>query len=160
MKFVWFDDITNWIIKCSRRGFSQQRNEWWKCWYGQVYGCESLSHAQWGRKEECGVGEKFCKFHGLHEWPMQIAPSSWLEELAAKQELSYFGTGNWVARKCLLNEPASDPSKRSGNAGHGRSIASDNSDHGSERLSKNAEKQQVKPATTRVYTFTAWKNVV
>ena len=27
--------------------------------------------------------------------------------------------------KCMLNEPASDPSKRCGNAGYGRSIASD-----------------------------------
>ena len=29
------------------------------------------------------------------------------------------------SRKCLLNEPVSDPSNRGGNAGHGRSIASD-----------------------------------
>ena len=32
------------------------------------------------------------------------------------------------SRKCLLNEPESDPSKRGGNAGHGRSIASEQPD--------------------------------
>ena len=30
-----------------------------------------------------------------------------------------------VQRKCRLHEPASEPSKRGGSAGHGRSIASD-----------------------------------
>ena len=43
-------------------------------------------------------------------------------------------------------------------AGHGRSIASDNmtgdnSDHSGKRLRQNGEKQQVKTATTRVYTL-------
>ena len=51
-------------------------------------------------------------------------------------------------------------------AGHGRSIASnnkgaymsgDNSDQIGPRLSQNGEMQQVKTATTRDYTFTAWK---
>ena len=32
---------------------------------------------------------------------------------------------NRMTRKCMLNEPASDPSNRGGNTGHGRSIASD-----------------------------------
>ena len=32
-------------------------------------------------------------------------------------------------RMCQLNEPASDPSKRGGNAGHGRSISSDRQQH-------------------------------
>ena len=64
------------------------------------------------------------------------------------------------ASACLLNEPASDPSKRGGNAGHGRSITSDNmngdnSDQGGNRLSQTGEKRQVKTATTMVYTFTA-----
>ena len=36
---------------------------------------------------------------------------------------------NWASRKCLLNEPATDPSKMGGNAGHGRSIASDQLEH-------------------------------
>ena len=52
-----------------------------------------------------------------------------------------------VSCKCLLNyEQASDPSKwgRGGNAGHGRSIASDgmsgdNSDYSGDRLSQNGE---------------------
>ena len=51
------------------------------------------------------------------------------------------------------------------NAGHGLSIAIDdmsgnNSDHSGDRFSQNGEKKQVKTATRRVYTFTAWKNVV
>ena len=33
----------------------------------------------------------------------------------------------------------------------------DNSDHSGDRLSQNSEKQQLKTATMRVYTFTAWK---
>ena len=41
--------------------------------------------------------------------------------------------------------------------GHGRSIASDNSDYSGVRLSQNGEMQQVKTATTRDYTFMAWK---
>ena len=45
-----------------------------------------------------------------------------------------------VSRKCMSNEPASGPSKRGGNAGHGRSITSDNirgdnSDHSGDRFS-------------------------
>ena len=62
-----------------------------------------------------------------------------------------------VSHTSLLIEPASQPSKRSGD---GRSITSDNmsgdnSDHSGDRLSQNGEKQPVKMATTRMYTFTA-----
>ena len=54
------------------------------------------------------------------------------------------------------------PVEKGHNTGHGRSIASDNmsgdnSDHSGDSLSQNGEKQQVKTATTTVYTFTAWK---
>ena len=60
--------------------------------------------------------------------------------------------GNWVLRKCLLNEPASEP--RVGNACHGWSIArdqperqtmsGDNSGHTGDRLSQTAKSNKSK----------------
>ena len=48
----------------------------------------------------------------------------------------------------------------SGNVGEGDYMSGDNSDHigpSGVRSSQNGEMQQVKTATTRDYTFTAWK---
>ena len=59
-------------------------------------------------------------------------------------------------RQCLFEWSSDRPLF----TGHGRSIASDNSDHigpSSVRLSQNGEMQQVKMASTRDYTFTACK---
>ena len=67
---------------------------------------------------------------------------------------------NRVQRKCMLNEPPSDPSKRGGEARHGQSISSDQPKRRhcgqiGDRYSQNGEKQQVKRATPRVYASTA-----
>ena len=63
-------------------------------------------------------------------------------------------------------EWTSDLPKRGGNCGHGWSpvtrwngdnLNGDNCGHSGDILSQKGEKQQVKTATTRVYTYTAWK---
>ena len=74
-----------------------------------------------------------------------------------KHQKSIAKTGS-RASVCSMNKRATRR-KEGGNAGHGRSIASDNmsgdnSDHSGEILSQNDEKHHVKSATTRVYTFT------
>ena len=40
---------------------------------------------------------------------------------------------------------------------NGNNMSGDNCGHSGDRLSQNGEKQQVKTATMRVYTFMAWK---
>ena len=62
-----------------------------------------------------------------------------------------------ISRNCLLNEQASAPSKRGITPVTATTWAATAAINSGVRLSQNGEKQQVKTATTRVYTFTAWK---
>ena len=69
----------------------------------------------------------------------------------------------WSRARCMSNEPVRYPSKSGGNADRrslatsrtGNNMSGDNCGHSGDRLSQNGEKQHVKTATTRVYTFTA-----
>ena len=81
---------------------------------------------------------QFASPFGLAFFYMRKTPKNYREESRASVY--------WMNKRAIDNK------------GHGRSIASDNySDHSGNRLSQNGKKQQVKTATTIVYTFTAWK---
>ena len=56
-----------------------------------------------------------------------------------------------------LNEPLVGHAWSPATSRNGNNMSGDNCGHNGDRLSQNAQKQQVKMATTRVYTFTPWK---